>query len=73
MIRHAVRKHFNGIDDEVLTESDGPFAQVVARAATPTDVGAALQCLGEVWSLRPDDARDIVIGNFRTLVSAAEG
>lgn len=59
--------------DRILTESDGPFAQVEARAAMPTDVGAAVQRLGEIWSVSPADAHDIVMGNFRTLVSAVEG
>lgn len=59
--------------DRILTESDGPFAQIETRSAMPTDVGAALQCLGEVWSVRSADAHDIVMNNFCALVSTVEG
>jgi len=57
--------------ERVLTESDGPFAQVDARAAQPSDVSAALRSLADLWSLAVADVNDIVMGNFRDLVSLA--
>jgi TatD DNase family protein len=58
--------------DRVLTESDGPFAQVNARPALPTDIGAALEHLSEVWSVSRAEAETRVTDNFRRLVSLAE-
>lgn len=58
--------------DRVMTESDGPFAQIDARAAMPSDVSAALQYLADVWSLSAADALNVVMTNFRVLVSSAE-
>ncbi len=36
--------------DRVLTESDGPFAQIDGRAALPWDVARATESLAELWS-----------------------
>jgi len=58
--------------DRVLTESDGPFGQVDARPALPTDVGEALKHLSKVWSVSRADAESRVADNFRRLVSLAE-
>lgn len=58
--------------DRVLTESDGPFAQVDARPALPTDIGEALKHLSEVWAVSGAEAETRVTGNFRRLVSLAE-
>jgi TatD DNase family protein len=58
--------------DRVLTESDGPFAQIDSRPALPTDVGAALQYLGETWSLSQAEAETRVTDNFRRLLSVYE-
>lgn len=58
--------------DRVLTESDGPFAQVDARAAMPSDVSAALRQLAKVWLVSSTDAHRTVMENFRTLVSSIE-
>lgn len=55
----------------VLTETDGPFAQVDARAAQPSDVSAALRNLADLWSLSVEEVNDILMGNFRKLVSSA--
>lgn len=54
--------------DRVLTESDGPFAQVSARAATPSDVTTALEYLSQLWSLSVPDADNVVTENFRALI-----
>ena len=36
--------------DRVLTESDGPFAQIDGRSAWPWDVAKAGKSLAELWS-----------------------
>ena len=43
--------------DRVLTESDGPFAQIDGRSAWPWDVAKAVESLAELWS-EPIDAVD---------------
>lgn len=53
----------------VLTESDGPFAQINNRAAIPSDVATALERLAQVWSVTPAEAAAQVDTNFRTLVA----
>jgi len=36
--------------DRVLTETDGPFAQVDGRVAWPWDVDRAVDALSQIWS-----------------------
>jgi TatD DNase family protein len=59
--------------DRVLTESDGPFAQVNNRAAIPSDVATALERLAQVWSVSTDEAIAQVDTNFRSLVTSSGG
>jgi len=54
--------------DRILTESDGPFAQVEGSAALPWQVENALKALGEIWSVRPEDAMETVYRNLKTLL-----
>jgi TatD DNase family protein len=58
--------------DRVLTESDGPFAQLNSRAATPSDVVTALELLAHVWSVSATEAAAQVDTNFRTLVTSID-
>jgi TatD DNase family protein len=58
--------------DRVLTESDGPFAQLENRAAMPSDINVALKYLGDIWSMGSADVHQTMIENFRTLVAVAE-
>jgi TatD DNase family protein len=58
--------------DRVLTESDGPFAQLEDRAAMPSDIHVALQYLGGLWSVSSADVHQTVMENFRTLIAVAE-
>jgi TatD DNase family protein len=55
--------------DRVLTESDGPFAQVEGRPAFPWDVEQAVYALAEVWAEPLSTVRDRLMANFRRLVS----
>lgn len=55
--------------ERLLTESDGPFAQVDGRPAMPWDVQRAIDGLGSLWTVPPLAAADIVVTNFRTLLA----
>jgi TatD DNase family protein len=56
--------------ERVLTETDGPFAQVDGRSAMPWDAQRATQQLKELWKLPLEDAEQILLGNLRRLASA---
>jgi TatD DNase family protein len=51
----------------VLTESDGPFAQIDGRAALPWDTALAVAVLSELWSESVHDVQRRLIGNLRRL------
>ncbi|MBN8905443.1 MAG: TatD family hydrolase [Rhodospirillales bacterium] len=53
--------------DRVLTESDGPFAQVDGRAAWPWDVDQAVGTLAQIWSEPVDAVRSRLLENLRRL------
>ena len=55
--------------DRVLTESDGPFAKVDGRPATPMDVPLAVQELAELWKMNATAVEERLQSNLRTLVS----
>lgn len=57
--------------DRVLTESDGPFARMGERPATPSDVSIALEHLGKLWSVDYTEACQLVMSNFRMLTSGS--
>jgi len=54
--------------DRVLTESDGPFAQLSGQAAKPWDVEKAIQILGEIWSLHTQDVEQNIDQNLKCLL-----
>jgi TatD DNase family protein len=53
--------------DRVVTESDGPFAQIQGHSAMPWDVKEAEEVLAEIWDLPFDSARNVIRENFRNL------
>jgi len=53
----------------ILSESDGPFAQVEGCAAMPWDVRRAETALAEIWSVSHEEASTQISNNFRALVS----
>lgn len=55
--------------EQILTESDGPFASIDGRAALPWDVLGAVNALGELWKMKPDAAQDLLTTNLRRLTS----
>lgn len=56
--------------DRVLTESDGPFAQLQGRSAFPWDVQGAVKALALLWESSPEDTDRVLKGNLRSLSSA---
>jgi TatD DNase family protein len=51
--------------ERVLTETDGPFAQVAGRPAVPSDVVLVVQHLARLWDLNEGNAAAQVLSNFR--------
>ncbi|MCE9583735.1 MAG: TatD family hydrolase [Planctomycetes bacterium] len=58
--------------DRVLTETDGPFAQVGGRAANPWDVVIAENELAKLWSVPRHEVETALDENFRRLLGAGE-
>ena len=54
--------------ERVLTESDGPFAQVDGRPIVPWQIAMAEASLGEIWSAPSDTVRETLRSNLRRLV-----
>ena len=59
--------------DRILTESDGPFVQIGGTAVLPWQVQGAIQGLGELWSVTPQQAERITHDNLRTLTTILPG
>lgn len=55
--------------DRVLTETDGPFVKLNRRPATPRDSALAVKALSELWRVEPEEARDLIVQNLRTLLA----
>jgi TatD DNase family protein len=56
--------------DRVLTESDGPFAQVDGRAAWPWDADRAVETLAQIWSQPVNEVRRQLLDNLRRLTKS---
>jgi TatD DNase family protein len=54
--------------DRVLTESDGPFAQVNGEVLKPWDVEKAIHGLSRIWSLSPEEVTQAVDRNLQILL-----
>lgn len=52
----------------ILTETDGPFAQIDGRSALPWDAHRATTTLGRIWRMPVEDADQVLHGNLRHLV-----
>jgi TatD DNase family protein len=55
--------------DRVLTESDGPFAQIDKRPLYPWDAELAVQGLAELWRCDDESVRHMLKENLRTLTT----
>ncbi len=54
--------------ERMLTESDGPFAQLDGKSIMPWDVERAIHGLGSIWELRPEEVEETLHGNLKRLV-----
>lgn len=55
--------------DRVLTETDGPFAQVGGQSANPWDAAIAVEGLAEIWGVTRQEAERLLRENLRRLTS----
>jgi TatD DNase family protein len=53
--------------ERVLTETDGPFAQLDGRSIMPWEVKDAIRQLAQIWKVSQDSANETVRNNFRNL------
>lgn len=53
--------------DRILTETDGPFARIEGRSATPVDVAKAERALEAVWACGNGEVQARLLTNFRAL------
>jgi TatD DNase family protein len=56
--------------NRVLTETDGPFAQVEGRSAFPWDATLAVVGLAEVWDMTKQEVERLLLENLRRLTSS---
>lgn len=56
----------------VLTESDGPFAQLNGRALYPWDVEHAVVALSKIWRITPTEAATTLSDNLRRLLQKSQ-
>lgn len=56
--------------NRMLTESDGPFAQLDGQPAMPWHVNVAVEGLAKIWSHSNDDAERQLHDNFRKLLGS---
>jgi len=56
--------------DRILTETDGPFAQIDGLAACPWDVDRAVETLSLLWKLPRPDTEERLATNLKSLVEA---
>lgn len=57
--------------DRILTETDGPFAQVDGRAAWPWEAGRALETLAQIWSEPVATVERQLVENLRRLTTSS--
>jgi len=55
--------------ERVLTETDGPFAQLDGQSAKPWDAQRATPILAELWGMPPLDVDRLLHANLRSLVN----
>lgn len=55
--------------DRVLTETDGPFAQLDGESAKPWDAGRAISSLADLWASSFQEVDRMLHANLRTLLA----
>jgi TatD DNase family protein len=58
--------------NRVLTETDGPFAQVARKPVTPSDVRIAIELLAQIWDEPIGATHGRMVQSFRDLVTLPE-
>jgi TatD DNase family protein len=58
--------------ERVLTESDGPFAEIDGAALVPWNVSIAVGRLAEIWVLPYERADQAILANLRKLLGGLE-
>lgn len=58
--------------DRLLTESDGPFVNIVGRAATPLDMEDVITRLSEVKQTSREEMADLVFNNFLHILKVSD-
>jgi len=53
--------------DRILTESDGPFAQIDGRAAWPWEAHNAIAQLSELWDVSTEEVEQQILSNLTRL------
>lgn len=59
--------------ERVLTETDGPFAQIRGESLKPWHAREAVVALGRLWGQSPDQADKQVKANLKAMITEAEG
>lgn len=57
-------------NERVLTESDGPFAQIDGRAILPWQANQAIITLADLWSCSVDEVESLMVRNLQALVGS---
>lgn len=57
--------------DQILTETDGPFARVNDLAFRPWEVESAIESLGNIWSVASNETSAVLKANLGRLASDA--
>ena len=55
--------------DRVLTETDGPFAQIDGRSLMPWEAAQAVEKLASIWKVTPHEVERTIDANVSALVS----
>lgn len=55
--------------DRILTETDGPFTDDVAKSRRPADLTQTRDSLAAALALHPEEASELIAGNLRQLLS----
>lgn len=59
--------------ERIVTESDGPFAQINGQSVMPWNVGEVSKTLSEIWKMSEASAQQLVRDNFRALCQRSGG
>ena len=59
--------------ERLLTETDGPFANLDGRQVFPWDVEVAVQTLAKLWDIEPSDVNGVLRENLRRLTTGTLG